>query len=156
MQRRGLITAEEAVVHPRRNEILRSVGVSARVEVEVRAVEVASGDRFLLCSDGLSGVIRDEEIATIVSTQPPEAAVEALIRVANERGGPDNITVQILSVPSSLADRDPEATAPIELSEAGLQRIERRRRFQEQVPRIGGVVLIVAALIGLYLVSRLL
>ena len=156
MQRRGLISAEEAAVHPRRNEILRSVGVAAQVEVEVRPVEVAAGDRFVLCSDGLSGVVSDDEIATIVSTQPPEAAVEALISVANERGGPDNITVQILSIPSSLADRDPETTEPIELSETGIDAVESRRRRQEPAQRIGVVVLIIAALIGLYLLSRLL
>jgi hypothetical protein len=143
-------------VHPRRNEILRSVGVSAQVEVEVTPVEVASGDRFVLCSDGLSGVVNDDEIAMIVRTQPPEAAVEALIDMANERGGPDNITVQILSVPLSLADGDPETTAPVKLSETNIDAIERRRRLQQQMPRIRLALLILAALIGLYLVSRLL
>ncbi len=156
MQRRGLISAEEAAVHPRRNEILRSVGVSAEVEVEVTPVEVASGDLFVLCSDGLSGVVSDEEIESIVRSQPPEAAVEALINLANERGGPDNITVQILSVPSSLAGDDSETTAPVELSKAGIDAVDRRRRLQEQMPRIRVVLLIVAALIGLYLISRLL
>ncbi len=156
MQRRGLISAEEASVHPRRNEILRSVGVSAEVEVEVTAVEVASGDRFVLCTDGLSGVVSDEEIATIVRTQPPEAAVEALISMANERGGPDNITVQILSVPLSHADGDSETMAAVEPSESGVDAIERRRRWQEQLPRIRVALLIVAALLGLYLISRLL
>jgi len=98
MQQRGLITAEEALFHPRRNEILRSVGVLPAVEIETRRVDLEAGDSILLCSDGLSGVLGDEEIAAVVSGESPEAAVGTLIRLANARGGPDNITVQLLAL----------------------------------------------------------
>lgn len=98
MQRRGLITAEEATFHPRRNEILRAVGVLPAIEIEAKRVDLEAGDSILLCSDGLSGILDDEEIAAVVARESPEAAVETLIRLANERGGPDNITVQLLAL----------------------------------------------------------
>ena len=99
MLKRGVLTAEEAAYHPRRNEILRSVGVSEQVEVEVSAVDIAAGDRILLCSDGLCGVISDSDIGEILaSATSAEEAVDALVERANDFGGPDNITVELLVV----------------------------------------------------------
>ncbi len=98
MVRQGLITTTQAAVHPRRNEILRSVGVEAAVEPELRAVSLQSGDRFLLCSDGLSGMLSDEEIAAVVRREDPARAVQTLVEAANTRGGTDNITVQIVAI----------------------------------------------------------
>jgi serine/threonine protein phosphatase PrpC len=101
MLRRGVLTAEEAAYHPRRNEILRSVGVLEAVEVEVAPVELAGGDWILLCSDGLCGVVSDAEIEEVlVGTTPVEEAVDALIELANDCGGPDNVTVQLLAIPN--------------------------------------------------------
>jgi protein phosphatase len=97
LQRRGMITAAEAEVHPRRNELLRSIGVEPDVEVEVNPVEIAQGDQFLLCSDGLSGVVRDPEIAAVINERSPAESVRVLVDSANARGGPDNITVMITS-----------------------------------------------------------
>lgn len=100
MLRRGVLTAEEAAYHPRRNEILRSVGVLEAVEVEVAPVELAGGDRILLCSDGLCGVVSDAEIEEVlVRTTPVGAAIDALVELANDCGGPDNVTVQLLALP---------------------------------------------------------
>jgi len=99
MQRRGLISADEAAVHPRRNEILRSVGVQPSVEAEVTRLTLEAGDRLLLCSDGLSGMVDDPEMGLLLETQPPEQAVRSLVDTANMRGGPDNITVQIVAIP---------------------------------------------------------
>jgi protein phosphatase len=102
MQRRGVLTAEEAAYHPRRNEILRSVGVLAEVEVELAAVEIAAGDWYLLCSDGLCGVVSDAEIEEVLASETsPDAAARALVALANECGGPDNVTVQILGIPDA-------------------------------------------------------
>jgi protein phosphatase len=100
-ERRGLITAEEARVHPRRNEVLRCIGVDSEVDVDVAPVEVRSGDQYLLCSDGLCGVLTDEEIAAELLRAAPEAAARRLVDAANERGGPDNITVQIARIPAA-------------------------------------------------------
>lgn len=101
MTRRGLLTPEEAAVHPRRNEILRSIGVEATVEPEVGPVDVKPGDAFLLCTDGLSGVVADEEIGDVVRSEPPGQAVRILVDLANDLGGTDNVTIQIAAVRSA-------------------------------------------------------
>jgi protein phosphatase len=114
MVRQGLISAEEAEVHPRRNEILRSVGVEANVQPEIRAFDLQAGDQFLLCSDGLTGMLTDEEIELILHREPPEQAARSLVENANERGGNDNITVQIAAIAEdavSLAEAEPPAAA---------------------------------------------
>ena len=101
LQRRGLIDADQAAVHPRRNQLLRSMGIEAAVEADLQPLELAPGDRFLLCSDGLSGVVQDGEIARCLGTESPADAARSLVALANERGGPDNITVQVARVPGS-------------------------------------------------------
>lgn len=154
MQRRGLISADEAAVHPRRNEILRSVGVLPVVEVEVAEVEVSPGDRFVLCSDGLSGVVSDDEIARIVQSESPEQAVESLIAMANEAGGPDNISVQVLAIPADESEGDPEATAPVEVSAVGIEAIEARRRARRRTQRIVSVAVLVAGILAAWLALR--
>jgi serine/threonine protein phosphatase PrpC len=100
LERRGLLTAEEAALHPRRNEIFRSVGVAPDVEVEIAAVDVEPGDRFLLCSDGLCGVLADDEIAAVLKDTPAPEAVRELVERVHARGAPDNVTVLVTSVPS--------------------------------------------------------
>lgn len=99
--RRGYITAEQARTHPRRNELLRSLGTSAEVEVDVDPVDAAAGDIFLLCSDGLYGVVEDDQIAEILRAENAAEAAEALIEAANRAGGPDNITVQVIRIPEA-------------------------------------------------------
>lgn len=146
MQKRGLLSADEAAVHPRRNEILRSVGVGPTVEVEVADVEVLPGDRFVLCSDGLTGVVADDEIAAVVQGEAPVDAVETLIRMANERGGPDNITVQILSIPADASQGDPEATAPVELSAVGIEAIEKKRRARQRTRLVATAAILLLAI----------
>ncbi len=93
--RRGQLTPDEARVHPQSNEILRAIGTQPDVVVDVQSVDVQPGDRYLLCSDGLSGMITDDEIAEVLASQAPQEAVRTLIDRANEAGGTDNITVQI-------------------------------------------------------------
>jgi serine/threonine protein phosphatase PrpC len=96
----GLITEEEAVGHPESNVIERSLGPRAMVEPDIRREPLAlrSGDTFVLCTDGLTGLVRDEEIFEVVNQAPAQSACEALVELANERGGYDNITVGILRV----------------------------------------------------------
>jgi protein phosphatase len=154
MHRRGLISADEAAIHPRRNEILRSVGVLPEVDVEVATVDVAPGDRFVLCSDGLTGVVRDEEIAAVVQSEPPARAVDVLVEMANERGGPDNITVQVLAVPPDAETGDPEATAPVEISEVGIQAIETQRRERLRMQRLGTALGVAAVVIVVLVLLR--
>jgi serine/threonine protein phosphatase PrpC len=99
--RRGQLTSEEARVHPQSNEILRALGTQPQVEVEMTPVDALVGDRFLLCSDGLSGMLPDPSIALILASEAPNEAITQLIYMANEAGGTDNITVQIVEFPAS-------------------------------------------------------
>lgn len=100
----GAITEEEAEQHPRRNELLRALGVRATVEVEVTSTAIlpAEGDRFLLCSDGLYGMTFDAGIRGILARTSDDAeASRLLIHAANDAGGTDNITVSMLTVTGS-------------------------------------------------------
>src|SRR6266705_5259011 len=92
----GELTEEEAAQSERRNIILQALGPDPKVKVDLTHQEVRRGDILVLCSDGLSGQVKKEEIAEVVG-QGTElaAAADRLIALANERGGPDNITVVI-------------------------------------------------------------
>lgn len=92
----GAITAEEAAVHPRRNVILFSLGSERTPRIDLFELKLEPGDKILLCSDGLTRHVEDDEIGTIVGQQPAAEAAETLISLANERGGQDNISVGIL------------------------------------------------------------
>jgi PPM family protein phosphatase len=96
--RRGLLAPEQARFHPRRNELTRSLGTGADVEVDLEAVEVARGDVFLLCSDGLCGVVEDRGIAALLDSRSPDQAARALVDAAIGQGGPDNVTVLVLQI----------------------------------------------------------
>src|SRR4051812_28508854 len=92
----GELTEEEAAQSERRNIILQALGPDPKVKVDLTHQEVRRGDILVLCSDGLSGQVKKDEIAKIVSTAPDlNAACDQLISLANERGGPDNITVVV-------------------------------------------------------------
>ena len=96
--RHGLITPEEARSHRMRNVITRSLGYQEDVEVDISVRRVRPGDRFLLCSDGLSGHVADDEMADLVSRLSPQEAARALVELACERGGEDNITTVVARV----------------------------------------------------------
>lgn len=91
----GILTPEQAKRHPYRNIISRAVGTSPEVEVELATPQfkLEDGDILILCSDGLTEHVSDEEILEIVETQSPAAASEALVEAANAGGGRDNISV---------------------------------------------------------------
>src|SRR3989442_7272291 len=92
----GELTEEEAAHSERRNIILQALGPDAKVKVDLTYQEVRRGDVLVLCSDGLSGQVKKDEIAEIAGRAPDlPAACDRLIALANERGGPDNITVVI-------------------------------------------------------------
>jgi PPM family protein phosphatase len=94
MVKEGLLTAEEAEVHPRRNVLQRSMGVASEVEVDVVGpLELEPGDRFVLCSDGLHGLVRNDEILDLTERLDVETAADELIRMALDRGAHDNVTV---------------------------------------------------------------
>lgn len=108
------LTREAAAAHPNRHVIKRYLGIREHVEPDLRIVKpgadvtdperkvvsdlsLEEGDHIVLCSDGLTDVVADEEIQRVVSANPPQKAAEKLVDLANEGGGPDNITVVILA-----------------------------------------------------------
>jgi PPM family protein phosphatase len=92
----GELTEEEAAQSERRNIILQALGPDAKIKVDLTHQEIRRGDVLVLCSDGLSGQVKKEEIARTVQDEPDLPAVcDRLIALANERGGPDNITVVV-------------------------------------------------------------
>jgi protein phosphatase len=93
----GQITEEEAETHSYRNVILQALGAHGNVNVEVNSIKLLQGDTLVLCSDGLSGKVRADEIARLVQASSElGVACQGLIALANERGGEDNITVLIV------------------------------------------------------------
>ena len=93
----GIITHEQARHHPQKNVITRAMGVSAYVEPDYFCVPLKEGDRLLLCSDGLSGMIDDETIAGVLADEADTAAAaEKLMELAKESGGRDNISVILI------------------------------------------------------------
>ena len=109
--RGGQLSAEEARHHPQSNEILRALGTRPDVNIEFTRVDVRAGDRFLLCSDGLSGMLSDQVIASALAEGPAEEITQRLIELANEAGGTDNITVQIAFLPEPEAELETTVTA---------------------------------------------
>ncbi len=102
--REGDLTEEEAKQSRARHIITRSIGSDESVEVDVFGpIALPPGSRLLLCSDGLHDVVPEDEIASIVGTLSPEDATHELVRAANERGGPDNISVVVYRESSSGA-----------------------------------------------------
>ncbi|MEO8448485.1 MAG: Stp1/IreP family PP2C-type Ser/Thr phosphatase [Gemmatimonadota bacterium] len=92
----GELTEEEAEHSERRNIILQALGPDARIRVDVTYQDLSRGDTLVICSDGLSGQVKREEIGTLTKTaEGIEALCDSLIELANERGGPDNITVVV-------------------------------------------------------------
>ena len=103
--KQGQMSAEEIYLYEPRNVITRCLGPEPRVEVDIEgAHEIQSGDIFLLCSDGLTGLLEDNEIGTIARELPPAEACQLLVHLANLRGGPDNITVIIVRVSPPLGE----------------------------------------------------
>lgn len=110
----GIITPEEARVHPRRNIVTRAMGIDRNVQVDVFHQLVRTGDRVLLCSDGLVDEVADFDIAQVLidHTNPQEAA-EALVMVANANGGRDNTTVIVVDVVDDISEPVPMPVADI-------------------------------------------
>jgi serine/threonine protein phosphatase PrpC len=114
----GALTREQAERHPYRNVILRSIGPMERVKVDVFSYVVAPNHVFVLCSDGLTRRVTDQEITHVASAYAPDEATRRLVALANERGGEDNISVSItrimdqITLPDRLTNRRPPPQMP--------------------------------------------
>jgi PPM family protein phosphatase len=96
----GVVRPEDAESHPQKHVLTAAVGVSDEIQPDVPAesLTVRQGDVLLLCTDGLWGQMSEKEIFEIIGSKPPESACRALVALAKERGGPDNITLQVARV----------------------------------------------------------
>jgi len=114
--RQGRLTPKEAVEHPQRSVITRALGPEGTVEVDTRTFHARAGDVYLLCSDGLTTMVSEAQLAAVLLGHPRlRDAGEALIAAANEAGGRDNITVVLLR----LEQVRPAGSPPAERSESG-------------------------------------
>jgi protein phosphatase len=113
--RAHLLTEEEAEASPFRNIITRSIGAEERIEPDLSEIQFQAGDVFLLCSDGLSGIVGLEEMKAILAGNSPSMAAWQLVDLANDKGGPDNITCLVLRIDAieddegGSQDANPEA-----------------------------------------------
>ena len=94
---RGLITEEEARSHPRKNVIMRAVGLERTIRSDIFRLDIRSGDALLLCSDGLSNLVSTGEMeALLLTSSDDDALCRELLRMALERGAPDNVTLALV------------------------------------------------------------
>lgn len=145
MRRKGQLTDEQAEDHPQRSIITRALGPEPEVQVDLQTVPAQDGDVFLICSDGLTTMLDDEQIAHILGRATSlQAAVRALIDEANRAGGRDNITVVAFRVEDTAAPAagNPSATSAegatligSSAEEAGLTGTEVRRRAAAEAAR---------------------
>ena len=104
----GIISKDEAKASPHRNMLMKAIGIAEDLEVETyESFEVEQGDIYLLCSDGLTEYVDEEELRSILNIYEPDEACKLLVKIANKRGGKDNITVQIAKAfDSEAADNE--------------------------------------------------
>src|SRR5438034_4592737 len=96
--RAGILTEDQARTHAQRNVITRCLGTQADVEIDVFAEPLREGDSLVLCTDGLSGLVSDEDLQKIINQFVPQESVYHLVERANENGGSDNITAIVVHV----------------------------------------------------------
>ncbi len=111
----GLLSEEEAKKHPRKNVLLQMIGMKKEVEPQIIGpFEIKEGDRFLLCTDGLSNLVMDREIYDVFLRLSLKEAVDFLVNLAKKRGGPDNITAIGVSVGKQLPKPTSLEETPVE------------------------------------------
>jgi serine/threonine protein phosphatase PrpC len=109
--REGRLTPEQAEAHPQRAIVTRALGVDDDVDVDLYTLEVDAGDRVVLCSDGLTTMVRERDIERLARTEPdPQNLADAFVRAANDAGGEDNITVVVIDVVEVDAPAPPDPT----------------------------------------------
>ena len=149
--RMGRLTPEEALVHPRRHQLTRAVGVDDNIEIDVMSLHVQPGDRILLCSDGLSNELDPDRLAEIASADAPlEDVVRALVQAAKAAGGRDNITAVLLEFdeahePTRVINTTMSAAPPPVAPTVPSRRRRQPRRFTW---RAAAAVVLLGAVVG--------
>lgn len=105
----GLISKMEALHSHNRNLITRALGIEDKIEPDIEVIDLRAGDLFLVCSDGLTTMVCDEDLAQVLSElEPnPQLAAKVLIEVANDNGGHDNVTAALLWVSGAVQEQAP-------------------------------------------------
>jgi serine/threonine protein phosphatase PrpC len=120
MARGGLLDPESASAHPLGHALTRAIGMPGSIRPEVREVDLAPGDRLLLCSDGLTKMVAEQEIGALLEARPePSEACRALVDAANHAGGYDNISAVVVDV-LATDQLAPIGTAPEDAAEPAL------------------------------------
>jgi len=134
MRRRGQLTAQEADVHPQRSIITRALGPEPTVTVDTHSWRAAAGDLFLLCSDGLTSMVPEVQVAALLrGAATLRDAGHALIDAANNAGGRDNITVVLFRL-EEVAEADPAADQPTTAGATALSTAEVRAAVASAPP----------------------
>jgi protein phosphatase len=161
MLRQGEISEHEAGRHPQRSVVTRALGMDASVPVDEIVVDLRPGDRLLLCSDGLTNMVSDDDVRAVLEAEPDtQRAAAALVRAANDAGGADNTTVILIDVeegePEPRPVRRDTAVGPPATATASAKRRARagrpaaRPRWRKPAAIVAAaVVVVVAALVGL-------
>ena len=156
--RGGKLSAEEAEHHPQRSVITRALGTDPDVDVDTFTVEAEDGDVFVLCSDGLTDMVGDDEIGEVLarSRENLKEAAEELVRRANKAGGQDNITVVAFEMTDEpdeqTLERTVEQTQPMPAADATPE--SERRRIWRFLPLLILLLGIAAAAIALWILVR--
>ncbi|MDI6843262.1 MAG: Stp1/IreP family PP2C-type Ser/Thr phosphatase [Anaerosomatales bacterium] len=151
MVRSGTLSPEAARQHPNRSVITRALGSDPNMVADAFEVQAAPGDRLLLCTDGLTGMVEDSAIAEVLKTAPsPKAAVARLIAAANEAGGHDNITVVVVDLPAG----EPRESASTPAEAAARAGEPRRVGFARAAWMLAFVAVVAASVLGVRAYAR--
>jgi serine/threonine protein phosphatase PrpC len=145
--RSGDLTRDEASEHPQKNLITRALGAEVEVEVDTTVLPIRSGDRFILCSDGLSDMVPETRMLDLLTVSPesPERAAQALVSSALEAGGADNVTVVIVDVKEGDSPAkeprqgDTQEMKAVVVEEGGARRRQERPQTWGKHTEAGGV-----------------
>ena len=147
MVRGGELTREQAEVHPRRSIITRALGIDPQVEVDEFPLELRPGDRILFCSDGLTTMVRPDEIASILGREhDPKRAAQLLVDAANAAGGEDNVTAVIADAVEDDARSAAAPAVPDDVTSEAAPVKPRRRRGRTMLRALAWVLPVLAVL----------
>jgi serine/threonine protein phosphatase PrpC len=160
MVQEGRLTPEDAQRHPQRNVITRALSGDGDIDVDLKTFELATGDRMLLCSDGLSGMVDNETIrTTLIDESDPQRAAERLVELANHAGGEDNITVVVIDVAdaSSIPSNETATAQSEDVAEPQPREVVVKPRSRWRRRAISGlIVLALLAVAAYFIVARIL
>ena len=147
LMKSGKLSEKEAQMHPQRSVITRAVGTDPDVDIDAFAIEAEEGDVFLICSDGLTDMVPDEEILELVhrNRDDLEKAVKALVSAANRGGGEDNITAVAFRMTADAAPSPEDTVAMPALGEPDPDEPDERTREYNEAPKTDTMVIPPAA-----------